>query len=103
MFLFYGWYSDNWWVGTEKEQECLRVMYPGCTAEQRASVAVYSLAPLQAEFLVDQDESAVIDSGIVSYYVNRCIWFEHVLDTNTKDGATVTVALQVKCEALNRF
>ena len=68
MFLFYGWYSDNWWMGTEDEQKYLLREYPGCTAEQRASVLAYSLAPLQAEFLVDQDERAVIDSGIVSYY-----------------------------------
>ena len=65
-FLFYGWYGPNWWIGTAKEQEYLRTIYPDCTREQRASVVRYSLAPLQAEFLVDQDESTVISSGIVS-------------------------------------
>ena len=67
LFLFLGWHTDNWWIGTEREQEDIRRVYPGCTAEQRASVVAYSLAPLQSEFLVDQDESTVIDSGIVSY------------------------------------
>ena len=68
MFLFYGWYESNWWVGTEEEQNILRNMsaFSGCTAEQRASVVPYSLAPLQAEFLQDQNESTIISSGIVS-------------------------------------
>ena len=77
VFLFYGWYADNWWVGTGSQQEeYLRTMYPSCTAEQRASVVAYSLAALQAEFLADQNESAVIDSGIVSvhnsHYMQQC-------------------------------
>ena len=69
IFLFYGWYDSEWWVGTEKEQELLRntSMYSDCTVEQRASVVPYSLAPLQAEFLDDQNKSAIISSGIVSY------------------------------------
>ena len=67
VFLFYGWYTSNWWLGTEQEQDELRTMYPNCTPEQRASVVSYSLAPLQAEFLEDQNKSAVISSGIVSY------------------------------------
>ena len=70
IFLFYGWYAKNWWVGTEEEQELLRnmPMYSKCTPEQRASVVPYSLAPLQAEFLDDQNESTIISSGIVSNY-----------------------------------
>lgn len=48
-------------------------MYPSCTAEQRASVVAYSLAALQAEFLADQNESAVIDSGIVSVHNSHCM------------------------------
>ena len=67
VFLFYGWYANNWWLGTEQEQCLLRTMYPDCTPEQRASVVPYSLAPLQAEFLEDQNKSAIISSGIVSY------------------------------------
>ena len=68
IFLFYGWYENNWWVGTEEEQDLLRNMsaFSGCTAEQRASVVPYSLAPLLAEFLQDQNESTIISSGIVS-------------------------------------
>ena len=65
LFLFYGWYSDNWWVGTESEQKDISERYPGCTVKQRESVVPYSLAPLQAEFLMN--ESIEIDSGIVSY------------------------------------
>ena len=68
IFLFYGWYSSNWWVGTEEEQDLLGNMsaFSDCTAEQRASVVPYSLAPLQAEFLEDQNKSTIISSGIVS-------------------------------------
>ena len=68
LFLFYGWYIDKWWVGTEEDQENLKKLYPDCTSEQIASVVPYSLAPLQAEFLMDLNESTVISSGIVSFY-----------------------------------
>jgi hypothetical protein len=56
-------------VGTKEEQDNLRNMsaFSDCTPEQRASVVPYSLAPLTAEFLHDQNESAIISSGIVSY------------------------------------
>jgi hypothetical protein len=69
IFLLYGWYSPNWWVGTKEEQDNLRNIpaFSDCTVEQRASVVRYSLAPLTAEFLHDQNESAIISSGIVSY------------------------------------
>ena len=69
IFLFYGWYTSNWWVGTEEEQDLLRNIsaFSSCTAKQRASMVPYSLAPLQAEFLQDQNESTIISGGIVSY------------------------------------
>ena len=67
LFLFLGWFVDKWWIGTPEEQEGLRQSEVfNCTAEQRESVLPYSLAPLQAEFLEDQDLSTVTSSGIVS-------------------------------------
>lgn len=67
LFLFYGWYIDKWWIGTEEDQKYLHKLYPNCTSEHIASILPYSLAPLRAEFLSDQNESTIIDSGIVSY------------------------------------
>ena len=66
LFLFYGWYDNNWWIGTAESQKDLQKIYPSCTPEQRASVVRYSLAPALAEQLRDQNQSTVTTSGIVS-------------------------------------
>ena len=66
LFLFLGWYDDNWWTLKGEELENVKKRYPDCTSEHIASVVPYSLAPLLAEFLSDQDESTVTSSGIVS-------------------------------------
>ena len=68
LFLFLGWYDENWWTLTGEAQESVHELYPDCTSEHIASVVPYSLAPLLAEFLVDQNESTVTDSGIVSFF-----------------------------------
>ena len=57
IFLFYGWYVDNWWVGSDSENLT-------CTAEQRAMVVRSTLAPVQDEFITDCSKTA--NSGIVS-------------------------------------
>ena len=59
LILTYTWYSTNWWVGTEKEDEEL-----GCSTADRESLLPYTLGPQQFEFI--DDNSVVADTGIVS-------------------------------------
>ena len=69
LFLFYGWYASDWWIGTEENQKDLQKIYPSCTPEQRASVVRYSLVPVIAEQLSHQNQSTVTSTGIVSQAV----------------------------------
>ena len=57
LFLFYGWYNDQWWIGSKNENL-------SCTAEQRKRVISSGLAPLQDELISDCLKYA--DTGIVS-------------------------------------
>lgn len=66
-FLFYGWYADQWWMGDEKEQKVLQLMYNNnCSATQREHVIGPAMSPLQDEFI--SNCSKTVNSGIVSYY-----------------------------------
>ena len=58
LFIFIGWYSDQWWIGNENENL-------SCTVEQRERVISSSLAPLQEEYITNC--SRIVDSGIVSF------------------------------------
>ena len=64
LFLFYGWYSDNWWVGSESENL-------SCTQEQREGVIRSGLAVVQDEFL--SDCSKTISTGIVSWFTKLVV------------------------------
>ena len=60
LFLFYGWYVDQWWKEGENEN------LP-CTAKQRERVVSSGLAPLQDEFISDCADTAC--SNIVCLYL----------------------------------
>lgn len=70
--IIVGWYANNWWVGTEEEQEELMDKYNGCTAEQRERVLSNTIAMRKAGRTFT-DPSAVADSGIVSAAKNKLI------------------------------
>lgn len=57
LFLFYGWYSDQWWITDEKENI-------SCTTEQLERVIGPALAPLQDEFISNCSQNT--GTGIVS-------------------------------------
>jgi hypothetical protein len=57
LFLFYGWYSDNWWVGNRSEGL-------SCSQEDRERVVSSGLAVVQDEFRSDCSRN--ISTGIVS-------------------------------------
>ena len=57
LFLFYGWYNDQWWIASENENI-------SCTPEQMERVIGPALAPLQNEFISNCSENS--DTGIVS-------------------------------------
>ena len=57
LFFFYGWYADQWWVGTEDEDLT-------CTSEQREMVISSGLAPVLDEFT--SNCSRVASTGTVS-------------------------------------
>ena len=57
LFLFYGWYSDNWWVGSDSESL-------SCTQEERERVISSGLAVVQDEFRSNCSKN--ISTGIVS-------------------------------------
>ena len=58
MFITYGWYVDNWWT-----IPAISSQY-NCTAEERATVLPYTLAPTVPEFPTDFNARA--EPGIVS-------------------------------------
>ena len=47
MFITYGWYVNNWWT-----EPATSAKY-NCTAEERATVVPYTLAPVVPEFPAD--------------------------------------------------
>ena len=57
LFLFYGWYSDNWWVSSDSEGL-------SCSQEQRERVISSGLAVVQDESLSDCSKNT--GTGIVS-------------------------------------
>ena len=67
MFMFLGWYDQDWWIGSEEEQLHLESTYKGCTVKARFEVVKYSLAPLSGYHTTDSFE--VTDTGTVSPYV----------------------------------
>lgn len=64
LFFVNGWYADQWWVGSEEEQEELKVKY-NCNAAQRESLLPSTLAPATSGRVV-LNYSAVADNGYVS-------------------------------------
>ena len=60
LFLFYGWYSDQWWIGSEDDNI-------SCTTEQMETVIGPALAPIQDEFISNCSRST--STGIVSFFV----------------------------------
>lgn len=56
LFLFYGWYVDQWWVGSESENLT-------CTQENRERVISSGVAVVQDEFRSDCSKN--ISTGIV--------------------------------------
>ena len=73
-FLFYGWYSEQWWIGSKQEQEQLQMLFNGnCSAAQRENVIGPAMAPLQNEFITNC--SKIIDSGIVSESISECMLY----------------------------
>jgi hypothetical protein len=61
LFLFYGWYSDSWWVGSDSEGL-------SCSQEERERVVRSGLALLNDEAITDC--SNYISTGIVRYVVH---------------------------------
>ena len=59
LFLFYGWYLDNWWVSSDSEGHGL-----SCSQEQRERVISSGLAVVQDESLSDCSKNT--GTGIVS-------------------------------------
>ena len=66
MFITYGWYAPKWWeiAGDSRKYNC--------TAEERASVLTYTLAPLIPEFPTGVD--TVAEPNIVSYPKETDTW-----------------------------
>jgi hypothetical protein len=58
LFLFYGWYADNWWVGSANEGL-------SCSQEDRERVVQSGLAIVNDEALSDCSKN--ISTGIVRY------------------------------------
>ena len=58
MFITYGWFSNNWWTEPATSSQ------HNCTAEERATVLLYTLAPIVSEFPTNL--SAQAEPGIVS-------------------------------------
>ena len=58
MFITYGWYANNWWTIPATSSRY------NCTAEERATVLPYTLAPTVPEFPTDLNAQA--EPGIVS-------------------------------------
>ena len=56
LFLFYGWYSENWWVGSENENLT-------CSQEDREEVIKSGLAIVFDESITDCSQN--ISTGIV--------------------------------------
>ena len=63
MFITYGWYVDKWWEGPPTIREY------DCSAEERASLLPYTLAPLAPEFPDGMDTRA--EPNIVSSDSNK--------------------------------
>ena len=60
MLITYGWYSNGWWKGAATSSQY------NCTDEERASVLLYTLAPIIQESYTDL--TAEDESGIVRYF-----------------------------------
>ena len=58
MIITYGWYADNWWTEPATSSQY------NCTAEERATVLLYTLSPIVPEFPTDFNAQA--EPGIVS-------------------------------------
>ena len=58
MFITYGWYANNWWTVPATSSKY------NCTAEEKATVLPYTLAPIVSEFPTNFSSQA--EPGIVS-------------------------------------
>ena len=70
LLLLVGWYPQQWWEGTEAEQEDLMTRY-GCSVADRKEVLNYVIAPRKAGRTFT-DPLTQADSGIVSIYRGVC-------------------------------
>ena len=70
LFLFYGWYADQWWVGDDSENLT-------CTQEDRERVISSGLAIVFDEALSDCSKN--ISTGIVRWLCLTCSDQLHVV------------------------
>ena len=82
LFLFYGWYSDNWWVGSDSEGL-------SCSLEERERVVSSGLAIVNDEALSDCYTN--ISTGIMRYIISMpckfTFGFVHLQDGYTFEKA----------------
>ncbi len=65
LFLFYGWYVDNWWVGSDSENL-------SCTREEREIVVQSGLAIVNDEALSDCSKNistGIVRSSIILFWI----------------------------------
>jgi hypothetical protein len=65
LFLFYGWYDDNWWVGSDSEGL-------SCTPEERERVVRSGLAIVNDEALSDCSKNistGIVRSSIILFWI----------------------------------
>ena len=96
MFISYGWYVDEWWIGPAYSSEY------NCTAEERATVLQYTLAPVQREYPADFD--TVTETGIVSIWDVSLMLFIillcwHLIGKHTAMHTTLFRVHNEKCKA----
>ena len=67
-FLLFGWYGQQWWIGSEEEEAMLQVLYGNsCSIADRERVIGPALAPIIEEYI--SNCSKEVDSGIVKLIV----------------------------------
>lgn len=52
-FLLYGWYDNQWWIGSAEEETKLLKLYNNCSIAERESVIGPALAPLADKFITN--------------------------------------------------
>ena len=90
MIITYGWYANNWWMEPATSDQY------NCTAYERASVLLYTLAPVIREYPVDLNAPAepdnivraLIECVIEANYLlkplrHMCVYYISMLANNT--------------------